>query len=230
MAASCSSLADTGRSCTHAMRAGQKRRWPGSPVQTSVVIGDLSSIAETKHVAEQVNALGLFDAVIHNAGMGYREQGRTLSVDGVPQVFAVNSLAPYILTCLISRPKRLVFVSSGLHTSGDASIEDLLWERRAWNGMSAYADTKLHNVILAFAVPAGGRGFSPMPWNRAGWPRKWGDAEHLTASRRGRKRRCGSRRAMKPEAMVTGKYFYHKKLQRHNPAADDIGDTGTVHC
>ena len=84
------------------------------PEADSVVIGDLTSIAQTRHVAEQVNRLGSFDAVIHNAGVGYQEPRRIATEDGLPHVFAVNTLAPYILTALIEKPKRLVYLSSGL--------------------------------------------------------------------------------------------------------------------
>ena len=66
-----------------------------------------------------------FDAVIHNAAVGYREPKRVETVDGLPHVFAVNSLAPYILTCLINKPRRLIYLSSGLHRQGDASISDI---------------------------------------------------------------------------------------------------------
>src|SRR5580692_686730 len=117
------------------------------PGAESVVIGDLSSIAQTRDVADQVNRLGLFDA-----GVGYREPRRIATEDGLPQVFAVNTLAPYILTALIRRPTRLVYLSSGLHRNGDASLKDLTWERRPWQGQQAYSDTKLHDVLLAFAV------------------------------------------------------------------------------
>jgi NAD(P)-dependent dehydrogenase (short-subunit alcohol dehydrogenase family) len=122
------------------------------PGAETVVIGDLSSIAQTREVAEQVNALGSFDAVIHNAGIGYREPVRIATKDGLPQVFAVNTLAPYILTALIQRPKRLVYLSSGLHKSGDPSLKDLAWEHRPWQGQQAYSDTKLHDVLVAFAI------------------------------------------------------------------------------
>ena len=122
------------------------------PGAETVVTGDLTSIAQTRNVAEQVNALGSFDAVVHNAGIGYREPRRIATEDGLPHVFAVNTLAPYILTALIRRPKRLVYLSSGLHRSGDASLKDLLWEHRPWDGQQAYSDTKLHDVLLAFAV------------------------------------------------------------------------------
>ncbi len=77
----------------------------------AVAVGDLSSIAATRSVADQVNKLGVFDAVIHNAGIGYRESSLTKTLDGVPLLFAVNTLAPYILTCLITMPTRLVYLS-----------------------------------------------------------------------------------------------------------------------
>jgi hypothetical protein len=119
------------------------------PGAESVVIGDLSSIRQTRGVADQVNALGVFDAVIHNAGVGYREPKRVRTEDGLPHVFAVNTLAPYILTALIQKPKRLVYLSSGLHQHGGASLKDLTWEERSWQGQQAYSDTKLHDVLLA---------------------------------------------------------------------------------
>ena len=81
----------------------------------NIVVGDLASISETKSVADHVNKLGSFDAVIHNAGIGYREPNLVKTVDGLPQLFAVNTLAPYILTALIKMPKRLVYLSSGMY-------------------------------------------------------------------------------------------------------------------
>jgi hypothetical protein len=68
-----------------------------------VVSGNLSTIAGARTVADEVNKLGRFDAVIHNAGIGYRE-GRVEVEPGVPSVFAVNVLAPYILTALMEGP------------------------------------------------------------------------------------------------------------------------------
>jgi NAD(P)-dependent dehydrogenase (short-subunit alcohol dehydrogenase family) len=78
------------------------------PGTETVVIGDLTSITQTRNVADQVNSLGSFDTVIHNAGIGYREPMRIATEDGLPHVFAVNTLAPYILTALIYKPNRLV--------------------------------------------------------------------------------------------------------------------------
>ena len=118
-----------------------------------IVVGDLSSIAETNSVADQVNRLGGFDAVIHNAGIGYREPKLVKTVDGLPQLFAVNTLAPYLLTALIiTMPKRLVYLSSGMHYGAGSHLDDMLWEKRRWNGSQAYAETKFHDVLLSFAV------------------------------------------------------------------------------
>ena len=88
-------------------RANDTRR--AAPQAEAVVIGDLATIAGAKDVARQVNALGRFDAVIHNAAVGYRE-GHRVTPDGLPHVFAVNTLAPYILTALIEKPRRLVYI------------------------------------------------------------------------------------------------------------------------
>src|SRR4051812_26912159 len=78
--------------------ADTRRALPGA---AAVVVGDLSGIAATRGVAEQVNAIGRCDAVIHNVGVGYREPRRVETPDGLAQVFAVNVLAPYLLTALL---------------------------------------------------------------------------------------------------------------------------------
>jgi len=90
------------------------------------VSGDLCTVAGARTVAEAINKLGRFDAVIHNAGIGYRETQRVETEPGVPSVFAVNVLAPYILTALIETPGRLVYVSSGMHRGVRPRMDDLL--------------------------------------------------------------------------------------------------------
>ncbi len=87
-----------------------------------------------RDVAAQANRWGRFDAVIHNVGIGYREPRRVETVDGLSQLWAVNVLAPYVLTALMHKPDRLVYLSSGLHTGGTANFDDLQWTRRRWNG------------------------------------------------------------------------------------------------
>jgi NAD(P)-dependent dehydrogenase (short-subunit alcohol dehydrogenase family) len=189
------------------------------PGAEQMVVGDLSSIAQTRDVAAQVNALGSFDAVIHNAGIGYREPKRIATEDGLPHVFAVNTLAPYILTALIQRPKRLIYLGSGLHKSGDATLSDLAWEHRPWQGQQAYSDTKLHDVMLAFAIARRW----PAVFSNAlepGWvPTKMGgpgapddmDAAHRT--------QVWLAVSNEPAATVTGQYFYHMQPRTPHSAA-----------
>ncbi|KAH8820640.1 hypothetical protein F5884DRAFT_764727 [Xylogone sp. PMI_703] len=110
------------------------------PGSQAVLIADLSSIEETKQLAAEANKLGPFDAVVHNAGvMGNSTKGKS----GLPSIFAVNTLAPYILTCLMDKPKRLAFISSNMHRGGSAKLDDLM--------MTTYSDSKLHDIMLANA-------------------------------------------------------------------------------
>lgn len=97
------------------------RRAPGA---AGVLVGDLSSIRQTRELADSVNAEARFDAVIHNAGVGYRER-RTETEDGLEHVFVINVLAPFLLTALVERPDRLIYLSSGMHQSGDPDFADL---------------------------------------------------------------------------------------------------------
>ena len=114
-----------------------------APGAKDCLVADLSSMAETKYLAKELNNLGPFDSIIHNAGL---MSGGKSGKEGIPALFAVNTLAPYILTCSVNPPpKNYVFVSSGLHSGGSA---DLTGERLKSCG---YGDSKLHDIMLAFA-------------------------------------------------------------------------------
>jgi NAD(P)-dependent dehydrogenase (short-subunit alcohol dehydrogenase family) len=192
------------------------------PGAETVVVGDLSSIAQTRAVADAVNKLGAFDAVLHNAGVGYREPRRNATEDGLPQVFAVNTLAPYILTALIQRPKRLVYLSSGLHKSGDESLKDLAWKERPWQGQQAYSDTKLHDVLLAFAIA---RRWKNVLSNalEPGWvATKMGGSGASDDLDQGHRTQVWLAVSDEPEAKVTGEYFYHMKLRKPLAATRDV--------
>ena len=191
------------------------------PGADAVVIGDLSSIKQTRAVAEQANALGAFDAVIHNAAVGYREARRIVTEDGLSHVFAVNTLAPYILTALIHRPQRLVYLSSGLHQQGDASLKDLGWQERSWHGQQAYSDTKLHDVLLAFAIARRWPGvFSNAI--EPGWvATKMGGRSATDDLDQGHRTQVWLAVSDDAAAKVTGQYFYH--MRRH-PAKAVTGD------
>ena len=114
------------------------------------MVGDVSTVSGALDLADQVNALGPVDAVIHHAGVGYGGSLRQ-TADGFPDIFAVNVLAPYILTARISGPKRLVYLSSSMHRVSP-NLHDVLWRRRRWNGSLAYSESKLLVTALAFAV------------------------------------------------------------------------------
>jgi NAD(P)-dependent dehydrogenase (short-subunit alcohol dehydrogenase family) len=192
------------------------------PGAEAVVTGDLTSIAQTRKVAEQVNKLGAFDAVIHNAGIGYREPRRIATEDGLPHVFAVNTLAPYILTALIERPKSLVYLSSGLHRNGDAGLEDLTWEHRAWQGQQAYSDTKLHDVLLAFAIARRWPGVLSNALEPGWVATKMGGAGAPDDLDEGHRTQAWLAVSDDPAAMVTGEYFYHMRLRAPNPASRNV--------
>lgn len=199
-----------------------KEALAGVPGAEGVVIGDLSSIRQTRGVADQVNALGAFDAVIHNAAIGYREGRQVQTEDGLPHVFAVNALAPYILTALIHKPKRLVYLSSGLHQQGDASLKDLLWEHRPWQGQQAYSDTKLQDVLLAFAVA---RLWPDVLSNvvEPGWvATKMGGPSATDDLDQGHRTQVWLAVSEDREAKVSGECFYHMRRRTPKAATRDV--------
>ena len=189
------------------------------PAAEAVLVGDLSTLAAMRAVAAAANALGVFDAVIHNVGIGYREPHRIETEDGLSQLWAVNVLAPYVLTASMHRPGRLVYLSSGMHPGGDASLEDLQWSRRRWTGSQAYADTKLHDVLLAFGVARRWPGVLSNAlepgWvpTRMGGPGAPGDLAEAPVTQ------AWLATSDSPEATVTGQYFYHRRPKRVSPAA-----------
>jgi NAD(P)-dependent dehydrogenase (short-subunit alcohol dehydrogenase family) len=217
-------LADDGHQVTlHARnekRADDARR--ALPAAEAVVVGDLSSIAEMRSVAEQANALGTFDAVIHNAGIGYRESRKIETVDGLSHLFAINVLAPYLLTALITPPKRLVYLSSGMHRGGNPDLGDLQWSSRRWNGSQAYSDSKLFDLVLAFGIarrwPAVLSNALEPGWvaTKMGGPGAPDDLELARVTQ------AWLAVSDDPAGRVTGKYFrYQREISTH-PAAHSL--------
>ncbi len=187
-----------------------------------VLCADLASLAQVRRLAADANALGTFDAVIHNAAVGYREKRRITTGDGHAHVFAVNTLAPFVLTALMERPRRLVYVSSELHRRGVPDVGDLDWERRTWNGNQAYSDTKLHDAMLAFAVarrwPEVRANALEPGWvaTKMGGPGASGDLSqgHLT--------QAWLAASDDATADVSGGYFFHQRAKPASGPARDI--------
>lgn len=116
------------------------------PKAEAVLVGDLSSVTQTKKLARDANESGPFDTIIHNAGIGYGGTSSSqITSDKISAVFAVNTLAPYILTCLMDKPKeRLLFMSSDSHYGGDETLRNITQSH-------SYGNSKLHDVMLAKA-------------------------------------------------------------------------------
>jgi NAD(P)-dependent dehydrogenase (short-subunit alcohol dehydrogenase family) len=201
------------------VRAEDARR--ALPGAEAVAVGDLETIAGASDVARQVNALGSFDAVIHNAAVGYRE-GFRVTADGLPHVFAINTLAAYILTAMIQKPKRLVYLSSGMHHQADAHVDDLAWRQRRWNGAQAYAESKLHDVLLAFAMA---RRWPDVLSNalEPGWvPTQMGGSGAPDDLDQGHRTQAWLAAGDGAAARTTAGYFYHMKPREPNPRARQI--------
>src|SRR3989441_13094494 len=136
-----------GRNRDRAQRA--LRAVPGA---RTALEGDLASIEQTRELARLANEAGPFQAVIHNAGVYRPGARRSDTVDGLDDVFAINTLAPYLLTALIGSPRRLIYLTAGLHRGGAPDLPDLQRRQRRWDGAQAYATSKLFDIVLAFAV------------------------------------------------------------------------------
>jgi NAD(P)-dependent dehydrogenase (short-subunit alcohol dehydrogenase family) len=187
-----------------------------------LVIDDLGSAVETRRIADQVNAIGRMDAVIHNAGIYFRPN-RGATPEGHARTLAVNILAPYMLTALIERPGRLVYVSSSMHRGVGGSLRDIDWVERRWDASRAYSESKLYVTALAFPVArcwpdvlsnAVDPGWVP---TKMGGPRAPDDLEmgHLTQT--------WLAASDDQAATASGGYWYHR--QRQIPSAE-VSDPG----
>jgi NAD(P)-dependent dehydrogenase (short-subunit alcohol dehydrogenase family) len=187
-----------------------------APGAAGVVIGDLASAAQTRDLADQVNRIGRMDAVIHNAGV-YLEPSRAATAEGHARTLAVNTLAPYLLTALIGRPARLIYLSSGLHHAGAGPGGDIDWTRRPWDAARAYAESKLQVTALALTVA---RAWPQVLSNAVdpGWvPTKMGGAAATGDLQLGYLTQTWLAASNDPAATVSGGYWYHR--QRQQPAS-----------
>jgi NAD(P)-dependent dehydrogenase (short-subunit alcohol dehydrogenase family) len=174
----------------------------------AAVVGDLSDLEQTRGVAEQVNLLGRLDAVIHNAGV----------ISG-PQVLPVNVVAPYLLTALIERPRRLVYLSSGMHRGGRADLTRMDWAGRRTSG--SYSDSKLFVTALAVAVA---RLWADVLSNAVdpGWvPTRMGGPGAPDDLRLGHLTQEWLATSDDAQAQTSGGYWHHQRRAEPAPAVND---------
>ena len=179
------------------------------PGAEAVVTADLSRIDETKRLASIVNGLGKFDAVIHNAGV-YQASSE--------EILAVNTLSPYVLTCLIETPKRLIYLSSGMHLDGRSKLDSF----KTNVNRITYSDSKLHVLMLCLAVA---RSWPEVYANAVdpGWvPTKMGGKGAPDDLQKGFETQVWLAGSNESPAKVSGRYFHHQKESRYNPEADDV--------
>jgi len=114
----------------------------------ALVTGDLSSLASTRTLAGQLREHGPLDVLVHNAGVWLRDGGPSVTGDGFETTFAVNVLAPHLLTSLVADllTDRLLWLGSGLAASGRPKPTALGASREP---RQAYADSKACDVALA---------------------------------------------------------------------------------
>jgi NAD(P)-dependent dehydrogenase (short-subunit alcohol dehydrogenase family) len=175
----------------------------------AVVIGDLSNPEETFSVAEQVNRLGRMDAVIHNA-----------AVYSGPDILAVNVIAPYLLTALIERPSRLIYLSSDMHRGGRTSLRGL--DPASGGGSVTYSDSKLFVTTLAAAVA---RRWPDVIANTVdpGWvPTRMGGPGASDDLELGPITQAWLAVSSDPAALTSGGYWYHQRQQPTHPAVNDL--------
>ena len=179
------------------------------PGAEHVIVGDLADIDETKNVACAANAWGRFDAVIHNAGV-YQASPK--------QIFTVNTIAPYALTCLIEKPKRLIYLSSSMHLQGRANLESFHED----TGRISYSDSKLHVLMLCMAVACK---WSDVYANAVdpGWvPTKMGGRGAPDDLQKGYETQTWLAVSDDRRAKVSGRYFHHLAERPGNPQASDL--------
>jgi len=157
------------------------------------VVGDLRNLSEVKEMAKVLNDLGAFDVVIHNAGV-YEASSNEL--------LFVNALSPYLLTTLIHKPKRLIFLSSGLHLAGKLNLDQSL---------CSYSDTKLFDLMLAKYF----KKLWPDVYSNAvdpGWvPTRMGGSHAPDDLDQGAETQVWLASSNDSKALVSGVLFHHKK-------------------
>ncbi|MFC3996105.1 SDR family NAD(P)-dependent oxidoreductase [Nocardiopsis sediminis] len=172
-------------------------RWAGT------VTGDLSRLDGIHDAARQASAFGRFDAVIHNAGTMH-----------APELITVNTIAPYVLTALMDKPARLIYLSSSMHRTGSTDLERLA------TGDASYSDTKLWVTALALACASRWEGTVSHAVDPGWVPTRMGGRSASDDLAAGHQTQAWL--ATHPGvAPATGGYWYHGRTQSPHPAAAD---------
>ena len=188
---------------------------------SGVVIGDLASADETHGLADQVNAIGRMDAVIHNAGI-FIDPERVATPEGHARTLAVNVLASYLLTVEIDRPDRLIYLSSGMHQGAAPSLSDIDWTSRRWNGVQAYSESKLFVAALAFALARRWRDVRANAVDPGWVPTRMGGPGATDDLELGHTTQAWLAVSDDPDATSSGGYWYHQRRQAPAPAVSDV--------
>ena len=148
-------VAITGRDRRRADEAAAEIRAEGGPA-VDVFVADMSSQAEVRRLASDVlQALPRLDVLVNNVGGFWHT--RHVTADGLERTFALNHLAPFLLTHLLldrlkqNAPARVITVSSGAQSMGRIDFADLQGER-SWSGQRAYSQSKLANVLFTYEL------------------------------------------------------------------------------
>lgn len=187
------------------------------PGLEDVVTGDLLDLEQTRALAKQINDLGEFNVIIHNAGEYGLSDGDLLNA---------NSLSPYLLTALVTPPRQLSYLSSDLHLSGSLKLDEV----RSGRGIG-YGDSKLHMAMIATAaarlwpdrqVNAVAPGWIPtlMGFHN-------GNATTPDSLRGGYMTQVWLAEGLEPGSGVTGEFLFHQRVETsvnalvHDAAAQD---------
>ena len=172
------------------------------------VVGDLTDLDQVHGLVEQANALGPFDAVVHNAGV---MQG---------PVLPVNATAPYLMTALIPA-SRHIYLSSSMHRGGQPDLAGIDWtgERQT----RSYSDAKLFVTALMAALAR----LRPDVLAHAvdpGWvPTKMGGTGASDDLALAHVTQAWLATTDDPEALVSGRYWHHQRTEKLHPAVHDKG-------
>lgn len=173
-----------------------------------VVVGDLAVLEQMHAVAEQVNALGTMDAVIHNAGV-YEQPG----------LLAVNVVAPWVLSSRLTRPKRVVVLSSGMHRGGRPALEGVDWSGA--RATASYSDSKLFVTALTLALAARWREVFCNAVDPGWVPTKMGGPNAPDDLRLGHLTQEWLATSDAPAARTSGGYWRHQQRSEPHAAAKD---------